>query len=281
MDQMLTDELDYILRYRVIQTLYQPLIDSVTSQVYGYEALTRGPSNSALHAPLPLIQAATQAGRLFELDLVCRELAIRRFQELALPGKLFLNVNPLSLMEPTFRPGETLRLLSEVGLPPSRVVIEITEQQPLDDYDVLKAAVAHYTTAGFEIAIDDLGAGYAGLRLWSELRPSYVKIDHHFIENISTDNVKREFVRSIGGMAARLGCKVVAEGIETAEDYAVVQSLGVRLHQGYHLARPLSEPVRNHAAVSWRRMESLGAGSASVRLSNYLESFRRYPAFRR
>ena len=278
MDQTIADELDYILRYRVIQTLYQPLIESDTAQVYGYEALTRGPSNSALHAPLPLIQAATQTGRLFELDLVCRELAIRRFQELGLPGRLFLNVNPLSLMEPTFRPGETLRLLSEVKLPPERVVIEITEQQPLDDYDVLKAAVAHYTEGGFEIAIDDLGAGYAGLRLWSELRPSYVKIDHHFIENISTDNVKREFVRSIGGMATRLGCRVVAEGIETAEDYAVVQSLGVRLHQGYHLARPLAEPVRDHAAVSWAATDS---ASSVARFSNYLDGLRRVPSLRR
>ncbi|HEV7165624.1 MAG TPA: EAL domain-containing protein [Gammaproteobacteria bacterium] len=278
MDQTIADELDYILRYRVIQTLYQPLIESDTAQVYGYEALTRGPSNSALHAPLPLIQAATQTGRLFELDLVCRELAIRRFQELGLPGRLFLNVNPLSLMEPTFRPGETLRLLSEVKLSPERVVIEITEQQPLDDYDVLKAAVAHYTEAGFEIAIDDLGAGYAGLRLWSELRPSYVKIDHHFIENISTDNVKREFVRSIGGMATRLGCRVVAEGIETVEDYAVVQSLGVRLHQGYHLARPLAEPVRDHAAVSWAATDS---ASSVARFSNYLDGLRRVPSLRR
>lgn len=271
MDQTLADELDYILRYRVLQTLYQPLIDSTTSQVYGYEALVRGPSNSVLHAPLPLLKAAAQAGRLFEMDLVCRELAIRRFQELALPGRLFLNVNPLSLMEPDFRPGETLRLLNEVKLPPERVVIEITEQQPLDDYAVLKAAVAHYTAAGFEIAIDDLGAGYAGLRLWSELRPSYVKIDHHFIENISTDHVKREFVRSIGGMAARLGCQVVAEGIETAEDYAVVQSLGLKLHQGYHLARPLSEPVRNHVPA-WGNGEAGGP----IRFSQYLGGFKRY-----
>src|SRR5579863_7852143 len=205
MDPQMDSELDYVLRYRVLQTLFQPVFDSLTSRVYGYEALVRGPSNSPLHAPLPLIQAATQSGRLFELDLVCRELAIRRFQELALPGRLFLNVSPLSLMEPTFRPGETLRLLSEVGLPPQRVIIELTEQQPLEDYVVLKAAVAHYTEAGFQIAIDDLGAGYAGLRLWSELRPTYVKIDHHFIENIGGDRVKREFVRSIRDMAARLG----------------------------------------------------------------------------
>lgn len=271
MEYVLDGELDYILKYRVLQTLYQPVLESASGRVFGYEALVRGPSNSPLHAPLPLISAAMQAGRLFELDLVCRELAIRRFRELALPGRLFLNVSPLSIVEPTFRPGETLRLLHEVGLPPQRVVIELTEQQPLEDYAILKSAVAHYTEAGFEIAIDDLGAGYAGLRLWSELRPCYVKIDHHFIENISTDAVKREFVRSIREMAARLGCRVVAEGVETEDDYLAAQSLGVGLHQGYHLGRPLASPLRDHPVPA----RTDGAGTP-LNLSRYLAAFRRY-----
>ena len=271
MEHALDSELDYILKYRVLQTLYQPVLDSHDGRVFGYEALVRGPSNSPLHAPLPLIRAATQAGRLFELDLVCRELAIRRFQTLGLPGRLFLNVSPLSIMEPTFRPGETLRLLHEVGLSPRRVVIELTEQQPLEDYGVLKSAVAHYTEAGFEIAIDDLGAGYAGLRLWSELRPAYVKIDHHFIESISTDAVKREFVRSIREMATRLGCKVVAEGIESEDDYLTVQGLGVRLHQGYHLGRPLPSPLRDQLLLPPSR-----PAQQEFKLSRYLGPFRRY-----
>lgn len=272
MEHALDSELDYILKYRVLQTLYQPVLDSRSGRVFGYEALTRGPSNSPLHAPLPLIRAATKAGRLFELDLICRELAIRRFRELDLAGCLFLNVSPLSLMEPDFRPGETLRLLLEVGLPPQRVVVELTEQQPLEDYDILKGAVAHYTEAGFEIAIDDLGAGYAGLRLWSELRPRYVKIDHHFIENIGADAVKREFVRSIRDMAVRLGCRVVAEGIETEDDYRTVQDLGVELHQGYHLGRPLPTPLRDHPAP--RAAGSVA--SQDFKLSRYLGAFRRY-----
>ncbi len=271
MEHELDGELDYILKYRVLQTLYQPVLDSGSGRVFGYEALVRGPSNSPLHAPLPLIGAASKAGRLFELDLVCRELAIRRFRELDLPGRLFLNVSPLSLMESTFRPGETLRLLHEVGLSPRQVVIELTEQQPLEDYDILKSAVDHYTEAGFEIAIDDLGAGYAGLRLWSELRPAYVKIDHHFIENISTDAVKREFVRSIREMAARLGCKVVAEGIESEDDYETVQALGVKLHQGYHLGRPLPSPLRDHPAPAEKNLTS-----SQLKISRYLDAFRRY-----
>lgn len=271
MEHGLESELDYILRYRVLQTLYQPVLDSHDGRVFGYEALVRGPSNSPLHAPLPLIGAAAKAGRLFELDLICRELAIRRFRELDLPGCLFLNVSPLSLMEPTFRPGETLRLLAEVGLSPRQVVIELTEQQPLEDYAVLKGAVAHYTEAGFQIAIDDLGAGYAGLRLWSELRPAFVKIDHHFIENIGSDAVKREFVRSIHEMATRLGCRVVAEGIETEADYRTVQELGVQLHQGYHLGRPLATPLRDHPLpVPARPVQQ------EFKLSRYLSPFRRY-----
>lgn len=271
MEHALDSELDYILKYRALQTLYQPVLDSQDGRVFGYEALVRGPSNSPLHAPLPLIRAATKAGRLFELDLVCRELAIRRFRGLELPGRLFLNVSPLSLMEPTFRPGETLRLLAEVGLSPSQVVIELTEQQPLEDYAVLKTAVAHYTEAGFQIAIDDLGAGYAGLRLWSELRPAFVKIDHHFIENIGGDAVKREFVRSIHEMATRLGCRVVAEGIESEDDYRTVQELGVKLHQGYHLGRPLATPLRDQPLPPPSRPVQ-----QEFKLSRYLSPFRRY-----
>lgn len=271
MEHGLNGELDYILKYRVLQTLYQPVLDSHDGRVFGYEALVRGPSNSPLHAPLPLIRAAARAGRLFELDLVCREFAIRRFRELELPGRLFLNVSPLSLMEPTFRPGETQRLLAELGLSPRQVVIELTEQQPLEDYAVLKSAVAHYTEAGFQIAIDDLGAGYAGLRLWSELRPAFVKIDHHFIAEIGTDAVKREFVRSIHEMATRLGCRVVAEGIETEDDYRTVQELGVQLHQGYHLGRPLATPLRDQTMpVSRHPVQQ------EFKLSRYLTGLRRY-----
>lgn len=243
------DELDVILRYRLLQPLFQPLFDGANHCVFGYEALIRGPLDSPLREPGALLPAAARCGRLFELDLVCREMAIRRFQQLALPGRLFLNINPLSLLEPTFRPGETLRLLNEVGLSPQRVVIELTEQQPLGDYETLKAAVQHYTAAGFHIAIDDLGAGYAGLRLWSEVRPSYVKIDKYFVRDLGIDEVKREFVRFIQNIAACMDCTVVAEGIETRTEYEAVRALKVPLHQGFHLAKPAAEPTRDYPVM--------------------------------
>lgn len=244
------DELDLILRYRLLQPLFQPVYDAANRCVFGYEALVRGPLDSPLHLPNALLPAAARCGRLFELDLVCRELAIRRFQQLGLPGRLFLNVNPLSLVEPTFRPGETLRLLQEVRLSPQRVVIELTEQQVLSDYATLKTAVRHYLAEGFHIAIDDLGAGYAGLRLWSELKPSYVKLDQHFVRGIGGDEVKREFVRFILNIAAYLDCTVVAEGIETRDEYDTLRGLKVPLHQGYYLARPAAEPARDYPLMT-------------------------------
>ncbi|MGH8373137.1 MAG: EAL domain-containing protein [Gammaproteobacteria bacterium] len=268
MNPALNTELHHILDHRLLQILFQPILDSAAHSVFGYEALVRGPSNSVLHAPMPLMRAAQEAGRLFELELLCRALAIQRFRELALPGRLFLNVNPSSLLEPDFRTGETLRLLHAVGLSPRRVVIEITEQEPLGDYTVLRTATQHYASAGFRIAIDDLGAGYAGLRLWSEVRPDFVKIDHHFIQNIHTDDVKREFVRSIRDMARRLECRVIAEGIESEDEFTAVRRLGIRLHQGYHLGRPslvpaplnpqrFAPPARN---TRWQEAAAPGSG---------------------
>jgi diguanylate cyclase (GGDEF)-like protein len=95
---------------------------------------------------------------------------------------------------------------------------------------------------GFEIAIDDLGAGYAGLRMWSELRPDYVKIDRHFMQDIHEDRVKQEFVRSIQDIARSLKCRVIAEGVETADELRVVNQLGLDLLQGYYFARPSHSP---------------------------------------
>lgn len=236
------DELDTIIRERSISTLFQPITHLGQRAIHGYEALSRGPSGSRLHSPVTLFDTATRGSRLFELDLLCREFAMRRFQQRGLPGKLFLNATPLSLMEPAHRPGKTLEKLLELGLDPQRVVIELTEQQPMDDYDLMRQATAHYRSMGFQIAIDDLGAGYAGLRLWSELRPDYVKIDKHFIQGIHEDRVKQEFVRSIIDISKGLACRVIAEGVEIEAEYRTLYSMGIELGQGYYFSRPHPVP---------------------------------------
>lgn len=234
--------LSSILAQGSLHSLFQPIISLSERSIIGFEALTRGPSNSPLHSPLALFSVAAQAGRLSELEIACRESACRRFTAQKLPGKLFLNVSPESLLETAHQPGRTLQLLDDFGIPPSQVVIELTEQTPTDDFQLLQTALHHYRAMGFSIALDDLGAGYSSLRLWSELRPDYVKIDRHFIDGIHQDALKREFVGSILQIAKASRAQVIAEGIELAEELAVLTEMGVDLVQGYLLCRPQEHP---------------------------------------
>jgi diguanylate cyclase (GGDEF)-like protein len=241
--------LSSILTQSGLHSLFQPIICLSERRILGYEALTRGPSNSPLHSPIALFAVARQAGRLSELESACRQSACRRFNEQQLPGKLFLNVSPESLLEAAHQPGRTLQLLQDFGIPPSQVVIELTEQTPIDDFQLLQNALHHYRAMGFSIALDDLGAGYSSLRLWSELRPDYVKIDRHFIDGIHQDALKREFVGSILQIAKASRAQVIAEGIELPEELAVLTEMGVDLVQGYLLGRPQEQPPRDARAL--------------------------------
>ncbi len=179
-----------------------------------------------------------------ELDILCRRLAIYRFAELDLPGLLFLNVMPLTIVERDFREGLTLGFIRDSGLPPERVVIELTEHVPIHDYELMRQAVDHYRTMGFQVALDDLGAGHSSLRHWSELRPDFVKLDRHFISGIDQDPAKREFLRSILDVARSLDCQVIAEGVETAAEHLCLWELdrGLALLQGFYFARPNQQP---------------------------------------
>ncbi|WP_313087636.1 bifunctional diguanylate cyclase/phosphodiesterase [Pseudomonas sp.] len=237
--------LDRILAHGDITSLFQPIVSLSARRAVGFEALTRGPSNTSLHSPINLLAAARFAGRLNELEMTCRENACRRYSQQQLQGKLFLNASPETLLDATHRPGRTLELLREYHIPPERVVIELTEQTPTDDFELLDAALHHYRDMGFSIALDDLGAGYSSLRMWSQLRPDYVKIDRYFIDGIHRDAIKREFVESILKIARASRAQVIAEGIELHAELEILGDMGVDLVQGYLLGRPSEEPTVN------------------------------------
>lgn len=232
-----------ILREGAITTLFQPVVSAVEHKIVGYEALSRGPSDSPLHSPLMLFAAARHAGLLTEMELLCRRNAVASFCRQKLKGLLFLNVSPESLLEQQHSPGRTLSIIREMGLPAERVVIELTEHSPVDNTGLLFSALHHYRSMGFSMALDDLGAGYSSLRLWTELEPEFVKIDRHFIDGIHLDPVKRQFVGSILTMAKASRAHVIAEGIELPEELSVLMDMGVDWVQGYWLGRPLEMPV--------------------------------------
>lgn len=239
----LKNELLRILQERQLTPLYQPVVAITHQRIIGYEALIRGPSDSPLHSPFNLFETAIRHGLQSELEALCREISLARFAQQGIPGKIFINVSPSVLLENGCKSNQTLHYAQQAGLKPEQVIIELTEHQPTDDYQVMREAVGHYRNMGFEIALDDLGAGYSGLRLWSELHPDYVKIDKHFVQGLHSDTIKLNFVRSIQNMAATMQCKVIAEGIETEEELQAISKIGISLAQGFYFARPQAQPL--------------------------------------
>lgn len=288
--------LNQIIAAEELHVLFQPIVDANQQAIYGYEALIRGPKTSPLYSPLRLFDVATQTGQLVELDLLCRRLAIHRFAALDLPGLLFLNVMPLTIVERDFREGLTLGFIRDSGLPPERVVIELTEHVPIHDYDLMRQAVAHYRDMGFQVALDDLGAGHSSLRHWSELRPDFVKLDRHFISGIDKEPAKREFLRSILDVARSLDCQLIAEGVETAAEHLCLWELdrGLALLQGFYFARPSQHPplqlsmllpattqLKSAAGRTARSiLRTTDAVTTDCAVPNVAKRFRQYPSLR-
>lgn len=253
--------LNEIIEHCQLNALFQPIINMQQGEIIGYEGLIRGPSDSPLHAPLNLFKAARLHGLSIEVERLCCRVVLRRFAELKLPGKLFMNVSPECLLEQGLEHQNTLNFIEAVGLNPDQVIIELTENQPTYDYESLREAVMHYRQLGFQIAIDDLGEGFSSLRLWSELRPEYVKIDMHFIQGITKDPVKLQFVRSIQEIAAKSATVVIAEGIETRTELLLIRDLGIAYGQGYHIGRPNPNPA---LLVDADIGKALGRGNLSL-----------------
>lgn len=240
--QELFDELRLLLQTKRLRPHFQPIVNLNTAKVIAHEALIRGPVGSRLEMPNALFQTALEANLANELELLCRTLSIQQFATHQLSSKLFLNVSASLLKHSNHSKGFTVELLKRYGLSVDDIVIEISEQHPFDHHGVTNNAVNYYRDMGFKIAIDDLGAGYSGLKLWSELKPNLVKIDKHFIQGIDKDAVKREFVKAIYNISQSTGCEVLAEGIETYNELSVIQNIGIQLGQGYFLGYPTETP---------------------------------------
>ncbi len=254
-------ELHRIIHGALLTPVFQPIIDFRTRTILGYEALIRGPENSPLHMPDHLFAAAATLDLSLPLEQLCREASLRAFARLNLGGRLFLNISLSSLFDPQLLNGQTQRLLSEIGLPANRIVLELTERQNITDLPDIHGVLSHYRGRGFQIAIDDLGEGFANLRMWSELRPEFVKIDKHFVQGIADDRIKYHFVRAMQDLAGICNAALVAEGIERIEDFNCVRDMGIACGQGYFIARPAPQPLR---ALPERAVTALDSRQISI-----------------
>jgi len=235
-----------IISNKLITTVFQPIFDIENEIIVGYEALTRGPKDSELFSPEVLFSMAEKHELLSELELLCRERAITRFVELKLTGKLFINICLNVMLNKDHPYGETIKLVEESGLSPQQIVIEISEKSPFPESDILLKALTKYRKFGFDIAIDDLGAGYSGLKQWSYLRPDIVKIDRYFIDQCDQDVMKREFLKILFELGRISNAYVIAEGIETKEEFELLRELGMVYSQGFFLAKPNEYPITSY-----------------------------------
>ncbi|NDU85020.1 MAG: GGDEF domain-containing protein [Ferrovum sp.] len=234
-----------ILQGERLAALFQPIVDLGSATIHGYEGLIRGPSDSPLHTPLSLLRVATDCGRRGELEALCHKVLSRSFAQQSLPGLLFLNISPDVMVQRSLNHAQPGMSLDPLVQDSQGIVFELTEGERYLDYgpEILQEGVSRCLQEGIAVAIDDLGEGFSSLRLWSELRPTYVKVDRHFVQNIENDPVKAQFVKSIVEIARQTQSKVIAEGIETVSELLIVRNLGVTLGQGYLFSRPHATPL--------------------------------------
>lgn len=220
---------------RAMETLwmaYQPVVSVENHKVFGYEALLRSDEPSLPH-PGAVIDAADRLGRLDELGRTIRARATEPFLEPENPGMLFVNLNPTDLLDAElWSPHAPLSSIA------NRVVLEITERASLDAVKDVRQRVATLRDMGFRIAVDDLGAGYAGLTSFALLEPEIVKLDMSLVRDIHITPTKQKIVRSMTALSKDMGMLVVAEGVENAEERDTLIELGCDLLQGFFLARP-------------------------------------------
>jgi EAL domain-containing protein (putative c-di-GMP-specific phosphodiesterase class I)/GGDEF domain-containing protein len=226
-------DLKVSLRERAVYVDYHPIVWAETRQVFGYEALARGVRRS-LRSPEVMFEVAAEADLLWELSRLCRARAIEGMRTRFAPEEtLFLNVDPHDFTDPSL----ATQLAEDVETP-SRVVIEITERTAIKDYPKFRGHLAALREQGYRFAVDDAGSGYAGLGSIANLEPDFIKLDMSLINCIDTNFIKQNLVETMVKFANDHGAKVIAEGVERAEEFETVKGLGVHLVQGFYLHRP-------------------------------------------
>jgi len=226
---------------------FQPVVDLAARRIVAHEALVRGPRGEG--APSVLSQV-TEHNR-YRFDQACRVKAIKTAAALGLQQRLSINFLPNAVYRPEVCIRATLEAARVHSFPLERIVFEVTEGERVEDGPWFAEILREYKRCGFLTAIDDFGAGYAGLRLLADFQPDIVKIDMDLVRGIDTRLPRRAIVRQMVRLCEELGITIVAEGIETTAERDCLADLGVRLMQGWLFARPAFESLAEVDATAW------------------------------
>ena len=231
---------------------YQPIVDIGTRLVFAHEALVRGPAGEGAASVLAQVNDSNR----YRFDQACRVKAIKGAQALGIRQHLSINFLPNAVYKPEVCIRTTLEAARAVGFPLDRIIFEVTEGERVEDGAWFAQILREYKRYGFKTAIDDFGAGYAGLKLLADFQPDIIKIDMDLVRQVDRSRPRQAIVRAVARMGEELGIAILAEGVETVDEFLALRAMGIRLMQGYLFCKPLFEACAAPVDIIWPQGDS-------------------------
>jgi EAL domain-containing protein (putative c-di-GMP-specific phosphodiesterase class I) len=213
---------------------FQPIVDIKTKTIFAHEALIRGPNGEGAYTILSKVNNENA----YRFDQACRVKAVKTAAELKLKGMLSINFMPNAVYRPELCISTTLEAAKKYNFPASNIIFEFTEQEIVEDTKHLLNIVSEYKKLGFKTALDDFGAGYAGLNLLADFQPDIIKIDMNLIRDVDTSKSRQTIIKAVTRMCEELNVTVLAEGVETSNERDILLNFGINLFQGYLFCKP-------------------------------------------
>lgn len=226
---------------------FQPIVDFNAKTIFAHEALIRGPNGEGAHTILSQVNNDNR----YRFDQACRVKAVKTAAELQLEGLLSINFMPNAVYQPELCIRTTLEAAKRYHFPASNIIFEFTEQEIINDTKHLLNIVSEYQKLGFKTALDDFGAGYAGLNLLARFQPDIIKIDMELIRDIDSSKARQAIVKAITRMCEELAVTVLAECVETRAERDVLLSYGINLFQGYLFCKPAFKAAGQVDVDAW------------------------------
>jgi EAL domain-containing protein (putative c-di-GMP-specific phosphodiesterase class I) len=234
-----------IINNQSVTSHFQPIVDMKTKGIYGYEALIRGVNKKGeLIYPDELFSKSKRNDMNFRLDRLCRESALKTSAVKKIKHKVFINFLPTAIYDPHFCLASTVKWANQLEFDPKNIIFEVVETEQVKDIEHLKGILKYYREQGFKVALDDVGEGYSSLNMIIDLKPDIIKVDRKIVSNIYADELKQSVYKALYNLAKENNIKVLAEGVETPYELECIKSIGVDYVQGYYIAKPQAEPIR-------------------------------------
>lgn len=231
------EELSRLIGGGGVRTVFHPIVRLADEEIIGHEALTRPPGGLSFDSVEELFAFAESTEMLLDFERLCRRTAIASAADLARPGLLFLNASPGAVEDPEWAGTAMESALAQSGFKPKDVVIEITERVAITRLDTFQRALRTFKDRGYQVAVDDMGAGYSSLQSLASIQPDFLKFDVSLVRDIDRSSIKRSLLDSLRQLATKIDARVIAEGVERVEEMATLLDLGIELAQGYHFHR--------------------------------------------